>query len=157
MDNPQLSIPIPTQSCKKEIESHFFSQANCKWNNEPKCQIAKAIWPEYNKNRSKDLIRTDRNSIRKVVMLITGHSILGKQGQRLGIPASYLCKYSEDEDVELSMTHLLTTCASLARLRHRTLGEPYFENLTELGSIDIGRINRFSKHVQLEQFTTPDN
>ena len=95
----------------------------------------------------------NRNSIRKVFVLLSGHRILIKQGQRLGAPASDLCKYCEDGYVELSLTHIQTTCPSLARLRQRTHGKLYFEDLTELRSIDIGGINRFSKDIQVEQFT----
>jgi ribonuclease HI len=141
------SINIPIRSCKTMIDKKFLAIAKSRWQTEPACNMTKTLWPQYDNKRSQTLINLNRQNISKVVGLITGHTILGKHGRRLNIPSSDLCRHCEDEEEDVSTTHLLCHCSALAKSRYRTLGKYFFGELAELEKININRLARFSKHI----------
>ena len=65
-----------------------------------------------------------------------------------------LCTLCEDEEVELTTTHLLTECAGLARTRLCILGKPFLTDIKEIGATNVSKISRFISGSKIQHLLT---
>jgi hypothetical protein len=75
--------------------------------------------------RTKDLLKLNRDQLRRVVGLLTGHCHLKGHLFKLGLTVDPTCERCLQEDE--SATHILCDCEAIAYLRFRHLGQFFME------------------------------
>jgi hypothetical protein len=75
--------------------------------------------------RTKDLLKLNRDQLRWVVGLLTGHCHLKGHLFKLGLTDDATCERCLQEDE--SATHILCDCEAIAYLRFRHLGQFFME------------------------------
>jgi hypothetical protein len=75
--------------------------------------------------RTKDLLKLNRDQIRWVVGLLTGHCHLKGHLFKLGLTDDPICERCLQEDE--SATHILCNCEAVAHVRFRHLGQFFME------------------------------
>jgi hypothetical protein len=84
----------------------------------------------------------NRTQSRAVTGLLTGHNILRRHLQVMGLLDGPLCRRCGAEDE--TSAHILCECEALASLRHVYLGS-FFLETEDIKSINLGAIWNFSK------------
>ncbi|KAK9512908.1 hypothetical protein O3M35_001219 [Rhynocoris fuscipes] len=87
-----------------------------------------------------EVLNLDKQAVRMIVVLLTGHCRLNKHKRNLRIVVDDLCRYCLEE--EESAVHILCHCEGLARLRFRIFGEAYPQP-TSLTESSLARLKRF--------------
>jgi hypothetical protein len=75
--------------------------------------------------RTKDLLRLNRDQLRCVVGLLTGHCHLKGHLFKLGLINDPICERCQEEDE--SATHILCDCEAVAHIRFHHLGQFFME------------------------------
>jgi hypothetical protein len=75
--------------------------------------------------RTKDLLKLNRDQLRCVVGLLTGHCHLKGHLFNLGLTDDLICERCLEEDE--STTHILCDCEAVAHIRFRHLGQIFME------------------------------
>jgi hypothetical protein len=87
--------------------------------------VAKGLIWGPSANRAKELPKLDRNQLRWVVGLLTGHCHLKGHLFKLGLGDSPTCERCQEKDE--TVTHVLYECEALAHRRLRHLGQYFME------------------------------
>jgi hypothetical protein len=96
--------------------------------------------------RAKELLKLDRNELRWVVGLLTGHCHLKGHLFKLGLSDSPTCERYQEKDE--TATHALCECEALAHWRLRHLGQ-YFMEPSDYFDAPTYKILRFIRSVGL--------
>jgi ribonuclease HI len=100
----------------------------------------------YQKKKAKDLLRLNRDQLRWVVGLLTGHCHLKRHLFKLGITADPICvRCLEDNE---SSIHVLCDCEAVAYTRFRHLGQ-YFMERSDYYDAPIDKVLHFIRSVGL--------
>jgi hypothetical protein len=75
--------------------------------------------------RMKDLLKLNRDQLRWMVGLFTGHCRLKRHHLKLGLTDDPICERCLEEDE--SVTHILCDCEAIAYLRFHRLGQVFME------------------------------
>jgi hypothetical protein len=86
---------------------------------------AKGLISGPSAKRTKDLLKLNRDQLRWVVGLITGHCHLKGHLFKMGLTDDPTCERCLEEDE--SATHTLCDCEAIANLRFRHLGQFFME------------------------------
>jgi hypothetical protein len=86
---------------------------------------AKGLTPGPSARRTKDLLKLNRDQLRWVVGLLTGHYHIKGHLFKLGLTDDPICERCLEEDK--SATHILCDCEAVAYLRFRHLGQFFME------------------------------
>jgi hypothetical protein len=97
--------------------------------------------------RTKDLFRFNRDQLRWVVGLLTGHCDLKGHLFKLGLTADPLCERCLEDD-ESSIQHILCDCEAVAHTRFRHLGQ-YFKEPSDYYDAPIDKVLHFIPTVGL--------
>jgi hypothetical protein len=96
--------------------------------------------------RTKDLLRLNRDRLRWVVGLLTGHCHLKGHLFKLGLINDPICERHQEE-VE-SATHILCDCEAVAQIRFRHLGQ-FFIEPSDYYDTPIDKVLHFIRGVGL--------
>lgn len=132
----------------KDILKEKSKEVFCKrWHTNPECKVSRQLWPEVDTKKSKRLLSLSKLELRKLFGGITGHCLNGKHAKLLNIRPSERCRFCDDviEDME----HLFCDCPALARRRFNILGSYFFEELSELSFLDLSKILKFIKVLDI--------
>ena len=137
LDN--ISIVTPAPGCIKVNKIKSWGEKLFKdlWNRQRGLKHSKMMMEPFKKGKY-DLVKMKRRDLRVIIGLLTGHSCLKKFLNRIGKSDDTICSYcQEDEDED--MTHLLTGCPALARIRLTTLGvaSPSEAELKEMNPLSL--------------------
>jgi hypothetical protein len=111
--------------------------------------------PEYNPylliqgpsaKKTKDLLRLNRDQLRCVVGLLTGHCHLKGHLFKLGLTADPICKRCLEDDQ--SRIHILCDCEAVAYTRFHHLGQ-YFMESSDYYDIPIDKVLHFIRSMGL--------
>jgi hypothetical protein len=86
---------------------------------------AKGLIPGTSANRTKDLLKLNRDQLRWMVGLLTGHCHLKGHLFKMGLTDDPTCERCLEEDE--SALHILCDCETIANLRFRHLGQFFVE------------------------------
>ena len=131
------------QTAKRILTENAENITNKSWETLNSCKITRQLWPRLNKKNTQLTLNLDRNSIRILVGVITGHCGIGIMAKRLGIPANDYCRSCNDEEEIESITHLLCECPAIQERRLSTMGARFFENLGEVEKVGPMHILNF--------------
>jgi hypothetical protein len=96
--------------------------------------------------RSKDLLKLNRDQLRWLVGLFTGHCHLNGHLFKLGMTDDPICEWCLEEDE--SAMHVHCDCEATAHLRFRHLGK-FFTELGDYYDAPICRVLQFMRSVGL--------
>lgn len=137
------NIGTPLATCKLSLKQHAQESINSRWSQSSTCLVTKQIWPSIDVKRSKSLISLGRSQISSTIGVLTGHCLIGRHAIRLGVPSNDFCRSCMDEEEEETIQHLLCTCPALSNRRNIYLGNFFFDNTSELATIDVRCLSRF--------------
>ena len=135
------TVGVPLAAVGGRVYSHYLAAAGLRWRRLTSCAKSRRIWPAYNIARSRELLCQTRANAFKITAVCTGHWPIGDHAARLGLPYNSHCR-SCGEGRETLM-HFLCDCPALARVRLRTLGKPFFGDLSEISSCRVGELLSF--------------
>ncbi|KAM8718746.1 hypothetical protein ACLKA7_001459 [Drosophila subpalustris] len=107
------------------------------------CLVSKALWPRYNPQRTAELANFNKNRIRLLTGVLTGHCHIGRMAQRYGGPYQDFCRSCGDEEEMESVQHLLCDCPALQRRRTRLLEKPFFDVSGSLANVRLEDLAHF--------------
>jgi hypothetical protein len=94
----------------------------------------------------KDLLKLNRDQLRRVVDLFTGHCHLKGHIFKLGLMDDLICKRCLEEDV--SATNMLCDCEGIAYLRLHHMGQLFMEP-SDYHDAPINEVLHFTRNVGL--------
>ena len=142
------NIGTPLATCKYLLKQYALETTNTRWSQSTTCLATKQIWPSIDLKRSKGLISLSRQSISSTIGVITGHCLIGRHALRLGVYTNDFCNSCMDEEEEETVQLLLCTCPALPIRRNYFLGNQFFDNASELVTIDTKRLSNFIKSTK---------
>ena len=92
------------------------------------------------KRRTNQLLGLRRNVISATVALLTGHCVMGRHAERMGLTFNDFYSGFRSLEEEETVVHFLCQCPFLARHKYRLFGSSFLISLTELSPIDINDI-----------------
>jgi hypothetical protein len=107
---------------------------------------AKGLIQGPSAKRTKDLLRLNRDQLRWMVGLLTGHCHLKGHLFNLGLINDPICERCQEEDE--SATHILCDCEAVAHLRFRHLGQ-FFMEPSDYYDAPIDKVLHFIRGVGL--------
>lgn len=138
-----IEISMPFGGAVYLIEQHFRKVADKFWRELTTCKRARSTWPSYDKKRTDILISNNRINISRITAVLTGHWAIGKHAARLGLHYRRHCRSCDDETEEETPEHYLLQCPALSNVRIKTMGKPIFDDLKDIGNIDISSILKY--------------
>jgi hypothetical protein len=96
--------------------------------------------------RTRDLLSLNRDQLRWIVGLFTGHCHLKGHLSEMGLMNDPICERCLEADE--SATHVLCDCEALAHLRFRHLGQ-FFMEPGDFYDVSIGKVLHFIRSVRL--------
>ena len=103
-------VPIPMCHIKSMIKDNL----NIKWKNTSSGLNAKTLFPAICNKSSAFILSHNRDSIRKIIQVLTGHWPIGKHGIRMGIPVARTWPGCDLPSEELTAKHFWCSCYSLS-------------------------------------------
>jgi hypothetical protein len=94
------------------------------WESKTGLREAKGLEQGPSARRTKDLLKLNRDELRWVVGLLTGHCHLKGHLSKLGLANDPICKRCLEEDE--SATHILCDCEAVAHITFRHLGQFFY-------------------------------
>jgi hypothetical protein len=110
------------------------------------CFAATGLKSGPSAKRTEDLLKLNRDQLRWVVGLLTGHCHLKGHLFKIGLTDDSTCERCLEEDE--SATHILCDCEALANLRFRHLGQ-FFMEPSVYYDTPINRVLHFIRSVGL--------
>ena len=116
---PWPSIPLSKRFFTNTIEKWLIKQHSIYWANLGGCEQSRLYLIKPLASITQELLKLSKKHVRLVVGVLTGHCLLNKHLNRMGLVPSSSCeKCGEDE----TAFHLMCTCPFYSLLRHKVLG-----------------------------------
>ena len=119
-NGPEPYLPIPQSECKRALEDWIKRKHAERWEAYDGGVHTKCFFPKPNEKWAKDLLKMDRNRIRRVVGAITGHCGLNRHMNKLRLSDTPRCSCDLEEETG---AHLICDCPKFLQLRRRMLGD----------------------------------
>jgi hypothetical protein len=130
-----------------EVAKDWMNKNHIKqWESTSRLKQAKELILGPSAKRSKDLLKLNRDQLRWIVGLFTGHCHLKGHLFKLGLIDDPICERCLEEDE--SATHVLCDCEAIAHLRFRHLGQ-FFMEPGDYYDAPIGRVLQFMQSAGL--------
>jgi hypothetical protein len=140
---PEPACGISVGAAKKAVRDWTNRKHKKKhWESTTGLKQAKGFISGPSARRTKDLLRLNRDQLRWVVGLLTGHCHLFK----LGLTDNPTCERCLQEDE--SATHILCDCEAIAYLRFHHLGQLFMEP-SDFYDTPIFKVLHFIRNVGL--------
>jgi ribonuclease HI len=139
------TIGIPLCSIKQRINQVIEEEHNSRWKNLSTCAASKIFWPAVNKGRSRKLLVNNRNTLRKLIAIFTGHNLLRKHAKKMNLIESDECRYCEGLDSTESILHILTECEAIGRTRCKYLGD--YNSLQAIHGLEGAQLLKFLNRI----------
>lgn len=140
------SVPVAPGVIKEVMGRWTAEQFTTFWLTSPGAGHARALFTGPTERLGSELIALERNKLRWLVGLITGHWFTGQHLRRMGWEVDSLCRVCGV--AEETPLHLITACEGLEGTRLRTLGAPSLAAL-RLEETGIGGLIRFAEEAEL--------
>jgi hypothetical protein len=122
---PELACGISMGVTIKAIRDWTTMSHKKHWKSLTGLRQAKGLIWGPSAKRARELLKLDKNQLRLVVGLLTGHCHLKGHLFKLGLSDSPTCDRCREEDE--TATHVLWKCEALAHQRLRHLGQYFME------------------------------
>jgi hypothetical protein len=122
---PEPACGISMGVARKAIRDWMTMNHKKYWESLTRLRQAKGLIWGPSAKRAKELLKLDRNQLRWVVGLLTGHCHVKGRLFKLGLSDSPTCERCQEKDE--TATHVLCKCEALAHRRLRHLGQYFME------------------------------
>jgi hypothetical protein len=122
---PEPACGISIGVAKKAIRDWTMVNNKKYWRSLTGLKQAKRFIQGPSAKRTKELLKLNRNQLRWVIGLLTGHCHLNGHLLKLGLSNSPICDRCQEENE--TATHILCECEALAYLRFCHLGQHLME------------------------------
>jgi hypothetical protein len=122
---PEPACGISVEVAKKAVRDWTNRNHEEYWESTNGLREAQGFIQGPSAGRTKDLLKLNRDQLRWVVRLLTGHCHLKGHLFKLELANNPICERCLEEDQ--SATHILCDCQAIAYLRFRHLGEFFME------------------------------
>jgi hypothetical protein len=143
---PEPACGISIGAAKKAVRDCTDGNHKKYWESTTGLTQAKGFISGPSARRTKDLLKLNRDQLRWVVRLLTGHCHLKGHLFKLGITDDPTCERCLQEDE--SATHILCDCEAIAHLQFRHLGQ-FFMEPSDFYDAPIFRVLHFIPSVGL--------
>jgi hypothetical protein len=143
---PEPACGISVGDAKKVVKDWTNINHKVYWESVAGLTQAKGLILRPSARRMKDLLRLNRDQLRWVVGLLTGHCQLKAHLFKLGLTDDPICERCLEEDE--SDTHILCDCEAVAHVRFRDLGQ-FFMGPSDYYDAPIYKVLHFSRGVGL--------
>jgi len=138
---PEPFTPVPATFVKEQVSNFFEEKHQQAWWSENRFRKTKETVGWAAKPLAQKLITLNRESIRHLVQLITGHGILEQHRFRSNQADDPICpKCGEEPDTS---QHFFETCSKYQDLRERIFGTGHITLKEELHTRNIYRMAKF--------------
>ncbi|XP_017468200.1 PREDICTED: uncharacterized protein LOC108360437 [Rhagoletis zephyria] len=110
-------VGMPLASCKLLLRENFLEEAASRWERTENCNTTKLTWPKWDVRRSREILTLNKGDMSLAIGLLTGHILIGRHAERLGVSHNDYCRSCHDEEEPESIRHLLCDCPALGRKR----------------------------------------
>ncbi|XP_076548117.1 uncharacterized protein LOC143306051 [Osmia lignaria lignaria] len=139
-------IGVDRGTVKEMVREWARTQTYLTWNRTQGMRHAKAMFKGPSSRLGKTLSCLDRNQLRLLVGLITGHWYTRKHLMHLGTESEPGCPRCGEEDE--TPLHLIWRCKGLEALRRSSFGVPVLDD-ARVGDIGVGRLLGFAREAGL--------
>jgi hypothetical protein len=122
---PEPACGISIDVAKKVVRDWTNRNHKKYWESTTGLKQAKELIPGPSARITKDLLKLNRDGLRWVVGLLTGHCHLKGHLFKLGLTDDPICERCLEEDE--SATHIVCDCEAIAYLRFRHQGQFFME------------------------------
>jgi hypothetical protein len=143
---PEPACDISIGVAKKAARDLMSRKHQEYWESLRGLRQAKGLIQGPSAKRTKDLLRLNRDQLKWVVELLTGHCHLKGQLFKLGLTADPICERCLEDDE--SCIHILCDCEAVAYTRFRQLGQ-YFKEPSDYYDASIDKVLQFIRSVGL--------
>ena len=136
-------LPVSMCTIKTAIKSWGKKQQSDRWKAAQDYRQTREILPDINHSWSRYLLRNDRNDIRILTQLVTGHANLLYHRYIMKMEESPICNRCGEGDSQ-SARHILTVCPGLAGQRIAVFGKPVVP-VEDIKKYSTFKVIRFAK------------
>jgi hypothetical protein len=143
---PEPACGISVGVAKKAVREGTNRNHKEYWESVTRLTQAKGLIQEPSARRMKDLLKLNRDQLRWVVGLLTGHCHLKGHLFKFGLTDDTICKRFLEEDE--SATHILCDCEAVVHIRLRHLGQ-FFKEPRDYYDGPIEKVLHFIRGLRL--------
>jgi hypothetical protein len=143
---PKPACGISAGTAKRAVSDWTNRDHKKYWESLTGLKQAKGFLQGPSVRRTKELLKLNRNQLRLVTGLLTGHCHLEGHVFKMGLTKSPICERCLEKDE--SATHILCDCEAIAYLGFRHLGH-YFMEPGDYKDTPISKILHFFRSVGL--------
>jgi hypothetical protein len=143
---PEPACSISIGAARKAVSNWLNRKHTKQWEFIIGLRKAKEFISEPSAKRTRDLLKLDRDQLRWIVGLYTGHCHLKGHLFKMGLTNDPICERCLEGDE--SATHVLCDCEALAHLRFRHLGQ-FFIEPGDFYGVPIDKVLHFIRSVGL--------
>jgi hypothetical protein len=145
---PEPACSISFGAAKKAVRNWLNRKHIKQWVFITGHKLAKELIPGPSAKRTRDLLKLNRDQLRWIVGLHTGHCHLKGHLFKLGLMNDPTCERCLEADE--SATHVLCDCEAIAHLRFRDLGQ-FFMEPGDLYDVPISKVLHVIRSVGLRK------
>ena len=139
-------IPISKCVITKAIKDWTAREHDKRWQNRTDCRQTKLVLPSTTHGWSRHILKRDRDDIRLLTQLVTGHANLQYHRFVMGLEDNDKCDKCGDRQ---SAVHVLAECPEYIGLRMNIFGRPILY-MDEIRTYSIDKVLKFAR---LSEFT----
>jgi ribonuclease HI len=137
---PEPACSISIGAAKKSVSNWLNRKHTKQWESIIGLRQAKELIPGPSAKRTRDLLKLNRDKLKWIVSLFTGHCYLKGHLFKMGLTNDPICERCLEADE--SATRVLCDCEALAHLRFRHLGQ-FFLEPGDFYDVPIGKVLHF--------------
>lgn len=146
-------VKIPLAIYKQKVTDKFQKLMIVRWEQSNSYLTTKQTWGNLKKNNSKTILGLNKNDLRSLIGVLTGHNPLCYHLKRMGFQVSELCRWCGGSEIEEDSFHFLCQCPALSQRRHRILGAFLFQNLDDIEDLHPMQLIKFLKSADWQEKT----
>lgn len=139
---PEPALGITPRAVRSGLYHWAVNQLQSKWSELQTCRQAHQLISGVHLQRTRQLMSFSRTKVRLLVGLLTGHNVLNRHLNIMGVTDDSVCPKCKRED-ETSV-HFIGECDAYTEIRARTLGWRYLTTI-EMKTLSLGDLLRFTK------------
>ena len=146
---PTPAIPLSKNRFKAAIREWADKAHKIYWQSLESCKQTKILIKEpLSKSNATRVLSLRKDTLRKLVGVVTGHFYFNKHLYNMGLKNTSLCERCQSD--EYTAYHLICLCPRLAQRRHRILGH-FVLSEEQCNRLKIWKINEFISAISLDK------
>ena len=140
-------IPTPKFFVKQYLNNALRQKWNARWTSASTARQSRMFWPTIDEQRSKLLLRSDRDEYGVFIRLFTGHNNLNRHRALTKETEDNTCRLCQED--EESSEHVLCNCIDIATGRQKAIGHHILTEPRQLAQIPLDGTRRLISLIRL--------